>query len=238
MFNNTGTQLTMPVQPAYGGGFGNGFGTDGYGIIWLFALFALFGWGGNGFGGFGGGNGAMQNYVLGSDFAMLQSMIQEGNSRTESKLDSVNNGICSLGYDQLGQMHSIQDALTSQHFDIMSKLSDCCCQNREAIAGVNYNLATDTCAINTNIANATRDILENNNANTRAILDTMNAQAMAQKDERICELNAELQSIKNGAYIVNQLRTPTPIPAYVVQNPNCNCNGGYPFGYFNGTTVA
>ena len=50
------TPMYMPVAPAnYGGGFGNGFGGDGWWILLLF-LFAGggFGWG-NGFGGNGGG---------------------------------------------------------------------------------------------------------------------------------------------------------------------------------------
>ena len=50
-----GSNFYMPVAPANGGGFGNGFGGDGWWIL-LLLLFAG-GWG-NGFGGgFGGGFG-------------------------------------------------------------------------------------------------------------------------------------------------------------------------------------
>lgn len=232
-----GMNLSPADIGAIMGNNNDGFG-NGNGAWWLIILllFAFGGWGG-GYG-YGGGNGAAQNYVLSSDFATLQRMIQDGNARTESKLDGVNNGLSSLGYDQLRQMNSIQSALTNQHFDIQSRLADCCCQNREAIAGVNYNMATNTCAINTNIANATRDIVDNANANTRAILETLNAQEMSRKDEKIAELTSRLQCIENGTYVVNQLKTPAPVPAYVVQNPycNCNCNNGYPYAY--GTTIA
>ena len=48
-------EMVMPVAPMYGGngGFGNGFGGDGWWIILLFILLGNNGWG-NGFG-FGGG---------------------------------------------------------------------------------------------------------------------------------------------------------------------------------------
>ena len=58
---------------------------------------------------------------------------------------------------------------------LQSQLANCCCENREAIAQVRYDMATDTCAINTNNATNTRDIIENQNANTRAILDSLQA---------------------------------------------------------------
>lgn len=79
-----GVQTTMPVQPAYsGGGFGNMFGGDGSWFIILFLIFAIFGWGGNGWNGNNGGGGAVDGYVLTSDFANL-----------ERKMDGINSGIC------------------------------------------------------------------------------------------------------------------------------------------------
>lgn len=232
MFNGNAGLSLADIAAVTNGNSNNGF-NDGNGWWILIILFAIFGgWGnnGNGNGGRYFGGGAADNYVLASDFATLQRMIQDGNARTESKLDGVNNGICSLGYDQLGQMNAIQSTLTQQHFAIQSALADCCCQNREAIAGVNYNMATNTCAINTNIANATRDIIDNQNANTRSIIEVLNAQAMANKDAKIAELNGRLQAIENGNYIVNQLRTPTPIPAYQVPNPYAGYYNGYGCG--------
>ena len=48
---NEGMGTTMLVSPTNGGGFGNGFGGDGWWILLLFILL-----GGNGFGGGMGGN--------------------------------------------------------------------------------------------------------------------------------------------------------------------------------------
>ena len=60
-----GNNMVMPVAPMYGGngGFGNGFGGDGWWII-LLLLFAGGGWGN----GFGGGFGGYGNMMLGYDF--------------------------------------------------------------------------------------------------------------------------------------------------------------------------
>lgn len=106
----------------------------------------------------------------------------------------------------------------------------------------NYNLATQANGITTAIANGfcqsnfaaqtnTRDIVDAQNAGTRAILDKLCQMEVNAKDDRIAELtaaNADLrlaasQSAQNQ-YIINQLRTPQAIPAYVVPSPYCNCN--------------
>mgnify|MGYP003294187306 CR=1 FL=1 len=84
----TYTESETPTILNTGGG-GFGYGGDSWVLIILFAL--IFGWGNNGFGGSGGGN-----YVLQTDFATI-----------ERKIDGVNHGICSLGYEQLGQMNGI-----------------------------------------------------------------------------------------------------------------------------------
>ena len=57
-------------------GNNNGFG-DGMGSWWIiiFLIFAFTGWGGRGFGN-GNERGAMDNYVLASDFATLQRQIR------------------------------------------------------------------------------------------------------------------------------------------------------------------
>lgn len=122
----------------------DGFGGNGFGWIWILLIFAVFagGWGGFGFGGgMGGAQGAAQNYVLSSDFATLQRQLSDGFGSEERKLDSISNGICSLGYDQLAQMNGIntniltqanagQMAMMQGFNGLTSQIADCCCQNR------------------------------------------------------------------------------------------------------------
>ena len=131
-------------------------------------------------------------------------------------------------------------------YNVGSQAADISRGVERGFSDTNYNLATQANGITTAIANGfcqsnfaaqtnTRDIVDAQNAGTRAILDKLCQMEVNAKDDRIAELtaaNADLrlaasQSAQNQ-YIVNQLRTPTPIPAFVVPNPfcNCNCNSG------------
>jgi hypothetical protein len=108
-----------------------------------------------------------------------------------------------------------------------AQLADCCCQNREAISGVNYNMATSTNAVTTAICNAARDITENQNTNYRQLHDELVAYRMEDKDNTIAELRSQVNALNlsasqsnQNAYLVAQLKTPAPVPAYTVPNPN------------------
>lgn len=114
---------------------------------------------------------------------------------------------------------------------LQSQLAQCCCDNREAIAGVNYNMAMNAnttqraiengfCQTNYNNANNTRDIIDNQNSNARAILDALNAQQLAAKDARIAEQNQQIFGLQLAAsqqaqnnYLVQTLK-PAPVPSF------------------------
>ena len=119
--------------------------------------------------------------------------------------------------------------------DLGYRLQDCCCQTQRAIDNVNYNMATNTCAIQNTIQNTTRDVLDSNNANTRAILDFLT-------QDKISALQAENQTLKLAAsqsaqnsYLaaMSEAQTaelirrlgPAPIPAYQVPAPYPYANG-------------
>lgn len=218
------------------GGFMNGDG------IWAIILFAMiFGYGRNGFGGFGngyGGSGIGENYVLATDFATI-----------ERKLDSVNSGICDSTFalnntinngffgvqNSLTQGFSgLNTALLQGNYALSSQFADCCCKTQRAIDGVNYNMATNTCAVTNAINNSTRDIIESQNANYRAIHEELVANKLEAKNDRIAELQDKLykadlrasqaqQSNYITDTIINKL-SPCPNPAYIVPNPNCCYN--------------
>ena len=86
----TDDNMVMPVTPAYGngGGFGNGFGGDGF---WLIILFILLGNGAWGMGGFGGAdglypwlnnsqniNGGFRDQMLNTQISGIQNSITSG----------------------------------------------------------------------------------------------------------------------------------------------------------------
>ena len=264
MFNSTNTPFTMPVMPATGGYSDGAAGWGDGGWLWIIVVFALlFGWGNNGFGnGFGNGGGYAAT-------AATQADIQRGfdTQNIVGKLDGINNGICSLGYDQLAQMnginqnvsngfHGVDNAIcnlgfqTQQGFNttnvalmqgqnaLQAQLADCCCQNREAISQVRFDMAQDTCALQNTMNTNTRDIVENQNAGFRSIIDYL-------CQDKIATLQAENNDLRRAAsqdrqnallttamtaqtnQIINAVN-PAPIPAYQVPNPNVyyGCGNG------------
>lgn len=199
----------------------NGFSGD---WSWLIGLLVVAGIFGNGFGGFGfggGGRGGVgENYVLATDFATI-----------ERKLDGINNGICdstfALNNTITNGFFGVQNSLTQGFGGLNSVIADCCCKTQRAIDGVNYNMATNTCAITNAMNMNTRDIIENQNANYRAIHEELVANKLEAKNERIAELQSQVGALQLKAsqeaqnnYLISQLR-PCPDPAYIVPNPNC-----------------
>lgn len=246
-----GTDLSPADIAAVSGNNRNNGGWMDNGWLWIIVLFLFCGFGGNMFGG-RGASGAADNYVLASDFATIQRQIDSAASTLERKADLAQSGLCDgfyamnttllNGFSGVNQNMSNgfmnaelsrcnqQAALMQQLNNMQMQQANCCCDTREAIQGVNYNLATQACDTRNTIQNTTRDVLENQNANARAILDALTAQRMEAKDAKIAEQNQQIfaaqlaasQAAQN-AYLVNQLK-PCPIPAYLVQNPSC-CYG-------------
>lgn len=246
---NTGNCPSVPIVANLDGNNGNNW-NDGSWLWFLIVVFAIFGGWGNGFGGFGGTNGG------------VGSEIQRGfdNSAVISKLDGISNGLCDGFYAMNNSMltgfngintnimqtgYGIQQAVNADTVANMqntnalqSQLADCCCETREAIQGVNYNMATNTCALQNTMNNNTRDIIDSQQAGTRAILDFLT-------NDKIATLQAENNDLRRAAsqdrqnalltstmaaqtnQIINAVN-PAPIPAYTVPNPNayygCGCN--------------
>lgn len=226
----------------------DGFGGNN-GAWWIIILALLFGWGNGGYGGFGG-NGAQANYVLSSDFATIQRQLSDGFGATESKLDSISNGICSLGYDQLAQMNGINTNIMTVGNAIQSQLADCCCKTQSNIESVKtadaFNTASinaaikDCCCENERIAMQNRFDAQQYNCATLQAIDKVgdriidylaNDKAQTLRDENQSLKLAASQSMQNN-YLISQLR-PTPVPAFPVPSPFYYGNG---FGY--GTTIA
>lgn len=235
---------------------GNNRSNDGYGFgdnAWWIIVLLLFGWGRNGFGGgFGGNGGIGENYVLATDFATI-----------ERKLDSVNSGICDATFALNNTMtngfagvqqtlcqgfNGVNTAVAQNAFNterglwnLSSQFADCCCKTQSAIQEVNYNNAMNTNALQQTLCNSTRDIIENQNANYRAIHEELVANKLEMKNDRIAEQQNEINALRlrasqveQNAYLISQLGTKCPEPAYIVPNPNCCYNYGVTgFGYGN-----
>lgn len=219
------------------GGFGDGNGA------WWIVLFLIFGFGRNGFGfgGNGNGGGAMDGYVLATDFATI-----------ERKLDGVNNGICDStfalnntmtnGFANIQQtlcqgFGGVNNSIVTSGYEtrsaiagLSSDLAQCCCNLRSDIQGINYNMAMNTNGIQQTLCNTTRDIIENQNANYRALHDELISFRIQDKDAQIQAQQNEINALRlsasqerQNAYLLSELK-PCPSAAYIVPNPNCCYN--------------
>ncbi len=217
---------------AVSGNRNNGSWGDGNGWWILIILFAIFGGWGNGNG--WGNNGGNPGYA---GTAATQADIQRGFDTQSiiTKLNGLENGLCdgfyTMNTGMLTGMNTLQNSIQQGNFGLQnaiqqdtvanmqntnalaSQLANCCCENREAISQVRYDMATNACAITTAINQAAQNIMQNCNANYRQLHDEMVAIQMAGKDEKIAEQAAIIQSLNlaasqqaQNAYLVQQLR--------------------------------
>lgn len=236
--------MTMPVTPA--NNYGGGMGMWGDNWIWIVVLF-LFGWGRNGWGGNGNSNGGvMDGYVLTSDFASV-----------ERKLDSIANGICDSTFALNNTINTgfagvqntftqgfagVNTGMVTQGYEsrlatqgLSAQLASCCCDIKDGIGGINYNIASQGCETRNQIQNSTRDIIENANCNSKAILDFL-------INSKMQDLQTENQNLKLAAsqaaqtsdirnYVNGQLAyyNPRPVPSFAVPAPYqfAGCNSQY-----------
>ena len=230
-----------------------GFGDGSWAWVLIFLIFAFGGWGRNGYGfGGGSGSGATDNYVLASDFATLQRQMDSGFDRIGNRIENVNNGLCDGFYAMnTGMLNGfggvqqtlcqgfsgVNNAITQNGYEtrlgtqnLVSQLESCCCDIKEGIQGVNFNMAQNTCTLQNTMNMNTRDIIESNNANYRALHDEIvanriedkNAQIQAQQNE-INALRLAASQERQNSFLISQLN-PTPVPSYPVVNPNCCLN--------------
>lgn len=237
--NGSGNGMVMPVSPMYGGGnggFGNGFGDSGWWIL-LLILFASGGWGN----GFGGGNmGGFAPYAIdtGVQRGFDQASIMSGIGDINAGIFGIQNALCN-GFAQAEiAANSRQMASMNQNFQMQSALADCCCENRLGIANLGSDIAREACATRTNDTQNTQSILNVINGGIQSIKDQLCSDKIDAKNEKIADLERQLTMATmqasqtaqtsrilsdNAAQTValEQYLNPVPVPAYIVQNPNC-----------------
>ena len=239
----------------------NGF--DGFGAWWIIILL-IFGWGGfgNGFGGGFNGRGTAQgladlgnlvNNDVGRDLIMqaiqgnataisqLASTVHCDVNSLNSAIQNLNTQIGSLG---LGQRDIIA-AMQNGNSTIMSKLCDCCCENRLAVCQQTNTIQSAINTVNTGMergfsetnyafAEQTCQLKSEINALKQYVGDQFCALKERESQREIQNLRDQVQAFQlsasqqaQTANLVAQLR-PCPAPAYVVPNPfGCNCNNPY-----------
>ena len=218
--DNTG--MYMPVAPAggYGNGFGGGCGDGWWIVLFLFALMGNNGWG-------NGVNGGTLPYLYNQS---TQNEVSRGfaDSAIANQVANLQNSVTN-GFNETAM------AIANQNFAMQSQLANCCCENRLAIAGLSADIARENCADRQAVADG-----------IQKILDQMCQDKIDSKNEKIAELQNQLNMANiiaaqgantsriladNAAQTtaLEQYLNPTPIPAYMVQNPNC-CQQNYGCG--------
>jgi len=211
---NNGFAYPYPVM--YGnGGFGNGNGFLGGDGIWAILLFALlFGNGGWGNGGFGfGGNGFDNGYAWLSNGQ--KEIMQNTNNgfdtlHLSNQLDTINSGIYSLSnqlcnccadmnstvsngfYNAEIAANNRQMADMNQNFALSQQLSTASADNRLGIANLNSTILSENCADRAALADGLKDVLINQTANTQRILDQLCNDKIDAKNEKILDLQRQL----------------------------------------------
>lgn len=240
------------------GGFGDGTNGGWFWIIILF-FFAIFGgWGnngnGNGNGGWNGvqfvpygvGYGTGNEVRQGFDQAAVMTGLNGINTALTTGFSNAEVSRCNQQANILATLNANQNANTAAMYGIQSQLAQCCCDNRAATNELRYTVATEACADRAAVGDALQAVTAQNNANTQRILDQMCQDKIDAKNEKIADLERQLtmanlaasQNAQTAQILTDNLAqtqaleqylNPAPIPAYVVQNPNC-CAQNYGCG--------
>lgn len=222
MFNSNNGYSLADIAAATGNTNNNGWGGDGAWWIILLFIICFGGWGYGGYGAFGGAGAqgstsVYEGYVLNNDFSVLSNQMSQGFATQERKLDSISNGICSLGYDQLAQMNGINTNIMAGVNTIQGAVKDCCCQTQQntkdtqyligsnaaeisrgverGFADTNYNLATQANGLTTAISNGFCQTNFNAQTSTRDIIDSSAANTRAILD-KLCQMEVNAKDEK------------------------------------------
>ena len=235
MFNGNGYSLADVAAATRGAEDGFFGGANGW---WIILLFMFCGWGNGGWGGNRTGTENVRDAVAyGFDINNLENGVRGLEHGLADGFYDMNTSLLTgFGNVTMGNMQNT-NAIMGRLSDMAAQSTACCCETQRLVerglCEVNYNILTQANATNTNIASAARDIIESNNNGVRSILDflTQDKIATLQAENQALRLTASQQA--QNAFLIDQLGTKAPIPAYVVANPytsygyystGCGCN--------------
>ena len=222
--DENGNGMVMPVAPMYGGGnggFGNGFGGDGWWILLLFLLIGNNGWGG--FGGCGGNvgseiypwmnqsnqvNDGFRDQMLNNNITSIRDGI--GNLSTQlcnccgdvqmslaNGFAGVEQGANARQIANMNQAFAAQTAMMQGFNNVQSQFADCCCENRLANCQTQNIIQNEGNATRFADANNTRDIIESQTRGTQAILDKLCALELDGVKGQLAQAQRENLALQN-----------------------------------------
>lgn len=211
-----------PMMGGFGGGFG-GFGGDSaiwlivlLALIWGNGNNGFGGFGGNSFdNGYAwlsnGQKEIMNNTNNGFDTLHLSNQLEGvrdgvygiSNQLCNSTADvvsAVTNGFANAEIaDNSRQIANMQQAFNSQistlqgFNDLGSQFANCCCENRLGIQDLKSTVISENCQDREVLREIGQNILVNQTANTQKIIDEIFRDRLDEKDDKIADLNRQLQ---------------------------------------------
>ena len=236
------TEMSAADIAAVTGATTNGFlGGD---ISWILIIFLFFMIGGGawGNGGFGGNGNMAWPWALSqtTDNAVQTGFNQAATNAALGDIAlAVNNGFANAEVSRCAQMANLTNQLNAINIGQINGSY----QNQLSTAQLSADLAREACANRTTVSDGIRDVLASVQNQTQTILNALNQNVLDQKNEKILELQnqvnmatlRESQNAQTAAILANseaqtttleQYLAPIPRPCYVVANPNC-CSYGY-----------
>lgn len=262
-----------PMMGGFGGGFG-GFGGDSaiwlivlLALIWGNGNNGFGGFGGNSFdNGYAwlsnGQKEIMNNTNNGFDTLHLSNQLEGvrdgvygiSNQLCNSTADvvsAVTNGFANAEIaDNSRQIANMQQAFNNQiatlqgFNDLGSQFANCCCENRLGIQDLKSTVISENCQDREVLREIGQNILVNQTANTQKIIDEIFRDRLDEKDDKIADLNRQLQMADLRASQIAQTQAITTniynelkncpvgtVPVYgnqpIFSCPNSGCGCGF-----------
>lgn len=264
----------------------SGFGGDSSWLWLIIILALFGGWGNNGNGGFGGGFNNDYAWLSNGQKEIMQNTNEGFNTlQLANQLTGISSGVQNLSTQLCNccadinattnagfanaetaanarQMANMQQAFsnqlsTLQGFNgITSALCDASAENRLGQANLTATILSENCADREALSNGIRDIVASQTASTQRILDQLCQDKIDAKNEKIADLQRELQmadlkasQIEQNAFIargfsdeVDQLynrlnNCPVPSTPVYGRTPIFTCNSGCGCGNTFGNTI-
>ena len=284
--SNDSRGFAYPYPVYGGGFGNSGFGGDSSWLWLIIILALFGGWGNGNGNGFGGGFNNDYAWLSNGQKEIMQNTNDGFNTlQLANQLTGINSGVQNLSTQLCNccadmsqtvnagfanaetsanarQMANMQQSFNNQiatlqgFNNLSSDLASCCCENRLGIANLNSTILAENCADRAALADGLKDVLINQTANTQRILDQLCSDKIDAKNEKIADLQRELQmadlkasQIEQNAFIaqgfsneVDQLYNrlsncpvpSTPVygrtPIFTCNNSGCGCGCGNAFG--------
>lgn len=217
------------------------FGFGGNGAWWLILFLFAF-WGNNGWGGNGGNN--MWPWALSQS---TDSLVQNGfnQAATTAALGDLSNaittGFANAEVSRCNQMSNLTSQINTNAMAIQQGNF----ANQLGLSNLTSTVLAENCSDRQALSDGVRDILAAVQNQTQTILTQMCNDKIDAKNEKIAELQTQLnmatlresQAAQTAQILANneaqtsaleQYLAPVPRPAFLVANPNgCNCNNYY-----------